>query len=331
MTVQITIVGLGQIGASVGLALKEHTELVTRIGHDRRFDIAKQAEKLGAVDRVVTNLPKSVRDADIVLLSLPVDQIRETMEYIAQDLKDGVVVMDTAPVKEVVAAWAGELLPAGRHYVGLTPVINAAYLHGVESGVEAARADLFRNGMMAIVAPPRTSSEAIKLAADLTRLLGASALFADPAEIDGVMAATHLLPQILASALLNATVDQPGWREGRKMAGRAYAEVTGPVVHLSEPKTLQASILLNRDNVLRSIDSVLTALQALRTDILEENQEALEIRLERSRQGRERWWRERQTSDWATSEATAASDMPSSSDMFGRLLGFGGRQRGKKK
>ncbi len=331
MTVQITIVGLGQIGASVGLALKEHTELVTRIGHDRRFDIAKQAEKLGAVDKIIPNLPKSVRDADIVLLALPVDQIRETMEYIAQDLKEGVVVMDTAPVKEVVAAWAGELLPSGRHYVGLTPVINAAYLHGVESGVEAARADLFRNGMMAIVAPPRTSSEAIKLAADLTRLLGASALFADPAEIDGVMAATHLLPQILAAALLNATVDQPGWREGRKMAGRAYAEVTGPVVHLSEPKTLQASVFLNRDNVLRSIDSVLSALHALRTDILEENQDALEDRLERSRQGRERWWRERQTSDWAASEATAAPDVPSSSDVFGRLLGFGGRQRGKKK
>lgn len=59
MTVQITIVGLGQIGASVGLALKEHTELVTRIGHDRRFDIAKQAEKLGAVDKIIPNLPKS--------------------------------------------------------------------------------------------------------------------------------------------------------------------------------------------------------------------------------------------------------------------------------
>lgn len=330
MTVQITIVGLGQIGTSIGLALAEHPELLRRVGHDRDFNIARRAEKLGALDKVMFNLPASVREADLVLLSLPLDQLRETMAIIAPELKEGAVVMDTCPVKEVVSAWAGELLPAGRHYVGLTPVINPAYLHATESGVEAAHADLFRGGLVAIVAPARTSSEAIKLAADLTRLFGANPLFADPLEMDGLMATTHLLPQLLAAALVNATVDQPGWREARKVAGRAYAEVTGPVVHLGEPKALRSSVMLNRENVLRVMDSAIAALQSLRSAIEAQSNEALEERLERARVGREKWFAERMRGEWISSEATPAREYDTPSNVFGRMLGLRQKPRPKK-
>lgn len=329
MTIQVTIIGLGQIGTSIGLALAPHKELLHRVGHDRNLEIARRAEKVGALDRVSINLPASVREADLVILSLPMDQIRETMEGIALDLKEGAVVMDTGPVKEVVAAWAGELLPSGRFYIGLTPVLNPAYLHSPESGLEAARPDLFQDGLLAIVAPSRSSSEAIKLAADLTRLLGSTPLFADPVEIDSLMAATHLLPQLLAAGLLNATVDQPGWREGRKVAGRAYAESTGPIVHLNEAHTLRTSVMLNRENVLRVLDGTIAALQALRADIHAQDGEGLEKRLELARQARERWWQQRQAADWASAEATPALEPPSSSDVFSRLLGLNRKPKSK--
>ncbi|HEX9027550.1 MAG TPA: prephenate dehydrogenase/arogenate dehydrogenase family protein, partial [Anaerolineales bacterium] len=259
MAVNMTIIGLGQIGTSIGLALASQGELVKRVGHDKDPHLMKQAEKLGAVDKSVSNLPASVRDADLVILSLPVDQVRETMAIIAPDLRDSAVVMDTAPVKEVVAAWAKELLPPGRFYVGLTPVLNPAYLQEHESGQEAAHADLFKGGLMAIVVPPSTASEAIKLAADLARLLGCAPLFADPLEVDSLMAATHILPQLMSAALLNITVDQPGWREGRKLAGRAYAEVTGPVVLLGEPEALASSALLSQEHAVRLIDGLIAS------------------------------------------------------------------------
>jgi prephenate dehydrogenase len=330
MGIQITLIGLGQIGASIGLALSDHTDLVQRVGHDREPGIARKAEKMGAVDQAELNLPASVREADLVVLALPMDQIRETMEIIAPDLREGTVVMDTSPVKEIVAAWASELLPPERYYIGLTPVINPAYLHDVDSGLEAARADMFKGGLIAIAAPPRTNSEAVKLAADLTRLLGSSPLFIDPLEVDSMMAATHLLPQILAASLLNATVDQPGWREGRKLAGRGYAEATGPLVQLSEPKTLSASVLFNRENMLRVIDGTMAALQSIRADIQEENGDALEERLERARRGREKWWRQRQANEWAGPEATASVELPTSSEVFGRLFGLGRKPKDKK-
>ena len=138
MTIQITIIGLGQIGASLGLALAARKETIERVGHDREPGFAKQALKLGAVDRVEYNLPRAVEKADVVLLTMPHDQVRETLEIIAADLKEGCVVLDTAPVKGAVALSAGQLIPEGRHYVGLVPVINPKYLHETAAGLEAA-------------------------------------------------------------------------------------------------------------------------------------------------------------------------------------------------
>lgn len=322
MSIQISVIGLGQIGTSIGLALKDHTDKVKRTGFDRSPEIARQAERIGAFDRITSSLAPAIREADVVILSLPIDQIRETLQVIAMNMKAGGIVMDTGPIKEVVTTWAREILPRDRYYIGLTPVINPAYLHTAESGVEAARADLFKAGLMAIVTPPQASPEAVKLAADLTRILGASALFIDPLEIDSLMASTHLLPQIVAAALTNATTDQPGWREGRKVAGRAYAEATGPIAHLSEPHSLRTAVILNRDNVLRQLDSVIAALNALRNDIEHENVEALEAQLTRARQSRERWIREREAADWSALENPPETEMPRPKGILSRLTGI---------
>jgi prephenate dehydrogenase len=322
MTVKITIIGLGQIGTSVGLALKEKKDLLERRGYDREVGTARQAEKRGAVDNVYLNLPNAVSDADIVFLSLPMNEVEETLKVIAPFLRDGAVVMDTAPVKGVVAEWAAALLPAERFYVGLVPVVNPAYLHTVDSGVDAAHEDLFRDTPMLIAAPPGTASAAVKLAADLTRLLGATPLFAELVELDSLMASTHILPQLIAAALVNATVDQPGWHEGRKLAGRPYAEVTGPITHMSKPEALANSAFLNQSNTLRTLDGFIASLQTLRADIATENQEALAKRLQRAYEGRDRWWKQRLAADWST-EQVPKTELPTASEIFGRMLGLG--------
>ncbi len=329
MAIQITIVGLGQIGSSIGLALGKHETTFLRVGHDRDPEVADKAQKIGAVDRTMLNLPSAVREADVVVLSLPMDQIRDTLGFIAQDLKEGAVVLDTGPVKEAVAMWAGELLPPGRYYIGLTPVINPEYLHATDRGVEAARDDLFKQGLLAIATPPGTVSEAIKLAADLARLLGAVPLFVDPLEIDGLMSATYIIPQLLAAALLNATVDQPGWHEARKVAGRAFAEVTGPIAQLSETSPLLTSAILSRENVIRSLDGVIASLQAMRSDLAQGDADALQNRLERALRGRGEWWQQRQAANWEEAQTKSKLPKPESPDFFGRLLGIRRRPKAK--
>ena len=326
MTVQITIVGLGQIGTSIGLALAGRQDVVYRVGHDREVSISRRAEKMGAVDKVAINLPAAVREADIVMLALPVDQIHDTLTIIKEDLKSGVVVMDTSPNKQAVVNWTAEITSTECYYIGLIPAVNAAYLHEVETGIDAAHADLFHNSLIAIVAPPTTHSEAIKLAADLVKLLGAAPLFTDLMELDGLMAKTQILPQLMAAALLDATLGQPGWAEARKLAGKSYAQVTAPILIPTDARSLQATALLSHANIIRLLDELVASLQAMRVDIAGDDPAGLNQCLENARHGREEWWNQRLSDRWPDDEAPSVK-APTSAEIFGQLIGLRKRQQ----
>ena len=319
MKLQITIIGLGQIGASIGMALAQKPDLIYRIGYDIDPKTMHQAPKLGAVDKTSSNLKKVLASSDVLILALPTDEMRPMMEELLPLMKPGAILLDTALSKEMVAIWAAELLPDGCSYVGLTPVINPQYLVSTASGIESARADLFLNGMIAITSPPNTDPKAIKFAADLTQLLDATVLFADILEVDSVMTATHIVPQLLAAALLNATVNQPNWREAGKMAGRAYAEVSGPIEHLGHSGTLAANAMQNRDHVLRVLNSVIASIKTLRDDIDDEDADTLNRRLERAYLGRDQWWRDRHP-EIGPSKAYNIEKTSISSMLFGDLL-----------
>ena len=320
MSIQITIIGLGQIGASIGLTLAGQKQIL-RVGHDLEPATARKAGKLGAVDKVIINLSRAVKDANLVVLALPVDQIKETLEYIAPDLKPEAVVIDTAPVKEAVVEWARQVLPERRYYIGMTPVINAIYLMDGDWGIEAAHADLFKNGLFAVVTPSPSSPEAIRLATDLASLLGAEHMFADIAEIDGLMAATHILPQLAGAALTGMTIGQPGWLEGRKVAGRSFAKVTDPVVSSDSAAALASAAVNNRQNTIRVLDTLVSALQDIRSEIEAQDVKALEARFESGREGRVNWWKERWGANWAAKEQASGVEIPKASDWMGRLIG----------
>ena len=302
MSVQITIIGLGQIGSSIGLALKTHDVDVHRVGHDKSPDTAKASQKLGAVDDVKYNLPASIRDAKIVILALPLSEIRETLEIIVPDLQEGTLILDTAPAKATVSAWVKELLPQGRFYIGLTPAINPEYLHAAELGVKAARADLFEKGLMVVNALPGTPGNVFDLTMDLVRFMGASPLLMDTAEADGVFSAMHTLPQLAAAALLDTTVDKPGWPEARKLAGRPYATVTAGVAYHDDMLSLGESALDNRENIVRLLNAYITSLISLRDEIEANDRKAVTERLENASKGRVRWFDGRLTADWLRDE-----------------------------
>jgi len=329
MTIQLTIIGLGQIGTSMGLALAEHTDKITRLGSDIDSKVMQQAHKMGAFDKTTLNLNTAVRNADIVLLALPLDQIQKMVTVIGPELKAGAILMDTAPLKVVVAEWVAAALPEGCSYVGLTPVLNPKYLHTETFGLNAAHADLFKDGMLAITSLPGTHPKAINLAADFANLIGAAPFFADGYEIDGLMAITHILPQLLSAALLNITVDQPGWQEARKVAGRAFAEVTGPAAHLEDAEALSTAAIANRENVVRTLDNYIATLKALRQDIEDENKTTLEARLKHAKAGIHKWWQERGGGNWLASELPKVDELLKP-NVLGSLFGFGLGQKKKK-
>ena len=351
MAVQITIIGLGQIGTSLGLALKEHTEKIHRVGHDKVHSRAQQAKDLGALDQAQSNLHNAVKEADIVLLALPLSEIRPTLELIGNDLRPGTVLMETAPAKAAVADWVGELLSPGCDYIGLLPTIHPAHLLGLISGQAAAHEDLFRDAPMLIISPParagvessaQSTGKAIKAASDLVELLGAKPLFIDIAETDGLITATHILPRLIAAALVNITIGQPGWQEGTKLTGRVYAEATAPIASEDQDASYEAESLLtasvsNKGNVLRVIDNYISALQSLRDDVAESSLEAsldenspLYDHLMTAYKARQRWWQERNSPDWGGSMRSSDMDIPKTS-FITRIFGTGDFLRRDKK
>ncbi len=321
MTSQITIIGLGQIGASIGLALEEYKKDIFRVGHDKKFTTAKEAQKLGAVDKVMRNLPNSVRDADIIILSLPFSEIRDTLKYIAQDVKEDAVIFDTGASKATVQAWVDELLPAGRTYIGLAPVINPLYLQEEEFGLNAARKDLFVNTPTMIAAPISASAGAVDAAVTLIRLIGSQPLFTDILEADGVMTAVHLLPQLTAAALLNTTVDRAGWGEARKIAGRAYAETTRAILHQEGAASITEAAFANRQILGYKLDEMLASLQQIKSLLDAEDKEALLDLLTAAEDGRSTWESERIVADWLLAGEGNMKGVEISS-MTAQLFGF---------
>ena len=319
MTLQMTIIGLGQIGASFGLALQPYSEKMSRVGHDKSRITANRAKKQGAVDRVAITLSGSVKDADIVLLALPMQEIKSVLEHIGEDLNPETLVIDTAPLKAPVLRWAEEFLPDDVYYVGLTPVINPAYLEDLTFGLEAAREDMFQGCLLAVVAGRGTDQKAVKMTTDLIDLVGGDPFFVDPAEIDGVMTMTHIMPRLLATSLLAASLDRPGWREGQKMAGKAYSTVTSPMAVDDVPGALANMAVNNQDNMVRVINDLIRILIDVREDVESGAEERLAEKFLSAQKGRDLWRQDRESGKWSDHQASEEIER---GGLLGDLFGF---------
>ena len=135
---------------------------------------------------------------------------------------------------------------------------------------------------MIVDAPPGTPAEVEQLAINLVRILGAKPMLTDIAELDGLMTSIHVLPQLTAAALLDATVDRPGWLEARKLAGRPFTGVTGGLAYYDDPASLQAAALANRPIVMHALDAMIASLKDLRDDIERGDEKGLADRLKQA-------------------------------------------------
>ena len=320
---RISIVGLGLIGGSIGLALRQAEVASSVIGHDRDRLANGEAKKLGVVDRIEWNLISACEKSDFIILATPAGAIEETLEAIGPHLRPGCVVMDTASLKGPVLAWAAQHLSDQVHFVGGDPILNAT-IRG-QGGLMAARADLFKGGLFCLVPAATTDSDAVKLAADLVSLLGAKPFFLDVEEHDGLMAAVDHVPMLLALAMVETLIRQPAWRELRKVAGPAFEASTQLII----PGSVAHSDLfvLNRDNVIRWIDELSASLDSIRGTLVEEETEALVDRFLNAQQERQKWLVDRAMGEWYEGPRT---EMPPRMSIMDTLLGTFWRRKPKK-
>jgi prephenate dehydrogenase len=226
-------------------------------------------------------------------------------------------------------AWAKELFPdTDRYFLTITPTLSARRLLDAEQGSAAARADAFQDSLVAITSAPGTDESALTLAENFIHLLGATPLISDPLEVDGLVSAVRLLPELLAAGLIKTTVTQPGWGEARKLASRPFA-LTGQIMdEAGSARSLAQVAHANRENLLRLLDGLALEIKDLRGDLESSDSALLEARLEKAYKGHNTWWEQRSSGKWDVNQKAPA--MPTAGEVLGRLFGVRPRKNDKK-
>lgn len=259
---RISILGLGLIGGSIGLALKrwssQHDNALHIVGYDLDMEKQTLAKKLGAVDDTTWSLTDAVKSADVIILATPVGSMKELFSDIAPFLKEGAIVTDTGSTKVDVLQWARSL-PEHVSFVGGHPMA------GKSESLEAADADLFR-GATWVVCPGVTASEpAIKNVLGLIAATDAEAFFADPAEHDSYVAGVSHLPMVVAAALVRTTTADQSWRDMRSLASSGFKDTTR--LALGSPEMHRDISMTNRTSIVRWIDQMIGTLEEFRGNL----------------------------------------------------------------
>ncbi len=302
MNPQIAIIGLNQVGASIGLALGAYKENITRIAHDADGALMRKLEKEGVYDKSHARLTDAVRDADLVILSLPTDLLRDALGLMAGHIRPDSVVVCVSVVARVVYDWAREILPQKQPFIVLQPVLHPARLRDWDDNTASPHGDLFENTHMLVVTDADTQEKAFQMATDLCALLKAKPYFSEPLEADGIMARIEQLPKLTAVALLSMLVEKPGWDDARRMTNRAFFRLASLNTLYDEQEFFGIANLMNKENITRALDELTSALSDIREMVNEGDEEGLQKMYQNARQGYETWLNQRMSGDWDETE-----------------------------
>ena len=254
----IAIVGLGLIGGSIALAVRERWPSVRVVAVDRPPVLAHAAGS-GAIDRAAGSLA-DVGRPDLLVLAAPVRQNVQLLTQAAQMLNGSTLVTDVGGTKRDIVE-AAKALPQGLPFVGGHPIGGAE--HG---GFGFARPDLFR-GKPWIFTPDRSmTSEALDRLSRFVRGFGARPMTMDAADHDRLMAFVSHLPQLTASALMEVVGHAAG-SDGLRIAGRGLTDTTRLA---SSPANVWREVCATNADVLSTaLDALIATLTKLRADLKE--------------------------------------------------------------
>jgi cyclohexadieny/prephenate dehydrogenase len=204
--------------------------------------------ELGLADRVVETNSEAVRDADLVIVCIPVGACGEVAEEIGPHLKPGAIVSDAGSVKGSVVKDMAPHLPNGVHFVPAHPVAGTEH-----SGPDSGFAELFINRWCILTPPPGTDDKAVERLAQFWRALGAKVATMSPEHHDLVLAVTSHLPHLIAYTIVG-TADELGEvteSEVLQYSAGGFRDFTR--IAASDPTMWRDVFLANKDAVLEML------------------------------------------------------------------------------
>ena len=280
---RVTLVGCGLIGGSFALASKAARQVDEVVAFDRDPDIARRAVVLGIADRAAVELLDAVRDADLVVVAVPVAQTASLLALMRPALGPDTIVTDVGSTKrDVVVAARAALGDAVGRFVPGHPIAGRE-VHGPE----AAQADLFR-GRRVLLTPMAENDEVVvaRVAAAWVAC-GATVDRLDAAVHDAVLSSVSHLPHLLAYALVDQIAESADADLKLSLAGGGFRDFTR--IAASSPAMWRDVALANRDALLRDLDDYRERLTTLRGWLVDGDGDALETMFTRASGTRTRW------------------------------------------
>lgn len=271
---QVSIIGLGLLGGSVALAVRQRMPGVQVVGYSHRAATRRKAKALGIATQVVGDLAAATATADLVILATPIFTFEEYFADLSRTVPPGCIVTDVGSTKLLPHQWAEQRLGNSARYVGSHPIAGSE-----QRGVEFARDDLFDTARCILTATPATDRTAMKLLKDFWSALGCSMRVMSPAEHDRVYANISHLPHVIAAGLVNASDD-----EDMKFAGKGFLDSTRIS---SGPASIWTDVLLaNRENIAAGLDRTIAELSRLQAAIRDGQRDRITELLETARRKR---------------------------------------------
>ena len=276
----IAIVGLGLIGGSLARDVKEK-KLAHRVSaYGRNIERLKAARNLGLIDACYERFEDGSADVDAVVIATPVGMIAEQALALAPYLRQGTIITDVGSVKGPIVSALESRMPDGLLFIGGHPIAGTE-----NSGYEASCAGLFENRVCILTPTRNTDARALELVQSLWAAAGSRVVQMDVETHDKIIAAISHLPHMVAFSLVNALVEMKDFEQNiLQYSAGGFRDFTR--IAASDPVMWRDIALMNRDNLLTTIDFFLRSLGELKDAIQESNGSRLEALFRQSQDAR---------------------------------------------
>ena len=274
---RVAIIGLGLIGGSIGLAVREMLPGVATTGWDADAAVRRRAAERGLAGTICETAGDAVREAELVILCVPVGAMNAAAEAIAADLIPGAIVSDVGSSKRRVGEALARTLPEA-------VVIPAHPVAGTEnSGPDAGFPELFRHRWCIVTPDDTAPPAAVEALTQFWEGLGATVEIMDPAHHDLVLAVTSHIPHLIAYTIVGTASDLEDVTRGEviKYSAGGFRDFTR--IAASNPTMWRDVFLSNRDAVLEVLGRFTEDLSLLQRAIRDGDGETLFDLFERTR------------------------------------------------
>ncbi len=258
---RLAVVGVGLIGGSLALALKNAGAVGEVVGIGRGLANLEKALELGVVDRISRDSAAGVRDADLVFLATPVLTLAEVAAAIIPHMKPGSVLTDGGSVKGAVVQAVEPLLREDVHFVPGHPIAGTE-----KSGAEAAFATLYQGRRCILTPTERTDSSALQLVRNVWETAGSEVVVMEAEKHDRILAAISHLPHMVAYSLVNAVGSYDRYEENiLAYSAGGFRDFTR--IASSDPTMWRDIALTNRDALLEMMERFEEFFAELKEDV----------------------------------------------------------------